>query len=73
VIASSTAALFLARVGPSTMRGAQQILAADRPEEAAPMLLVAARAEDVAPIVEAAGRAFIETAGRGADDLPIAR
>src|SRR6185312_2658535 len=50
----------------------EQVLAADRLHETAPVLRVAARGKDVAEIVEAARRALIKAAGRGAVDAVAA-
>src|SRR6266851_7760309 len=43
----------------------EQVLAADRLHQPAPMLLVASRGKDVAPVVEPPRRAFVEVARRG--------
>src|SRR6185312_5287342 len=44
----------------------EQVLAADRLHQAAPMLLVAPRGKDVAQVVESPRCALVEAAGRGA-------
>ncbi len=43
---------------------AEQVLAADRLHQAAPVILVAARGEDIGPVVDAARRALVEAARR---------
>src|SRR5436309_2651386 len=43
----------------------EQVLAAGRFHQAAPVLLGAARGKDVAPVVEPGRRAFVEAARRG--------